>query len=86
MEIINLVENIDTVVRRAKQMKMTNICFLDCLREVNQQKVFAIEEAKALFKKRIQVLVKAKNYELQSQRILAMEAAKMIARDKFQLT
>ena len=34
-EIINLVENIDTVSRRAKKMQMTKICFIDCLREVN---------------------------------------------------
>lgn len=82
MEIINLVENIETVSRRAKKMQMTKICFIDCLREVNQQKILAVDEAKQLFKKRIQVLVNAKNYELQSQRVLAMEAAKQIVVDK----
>lgn len=35
-----------------------------------------------MFKNRIEVLVKAKNYELQQQRVLAMEAAKLIMIDK----
>ena len=65
MEIVNLVENLDSTLRRAKNLKMTNIAFIDCLRQVNQQKVFAVEEARQLFKNRIEVLVKAKNYELQ---------------------
>lgn len=66
MEVINLVENIECQVGRGKKMQMTQICFIDCLREVNQQKIFEIAEVKKLFKKRIQVLVKAKNYELTS--------------------
>lgn len=47
-------------------MEMTQICFIDCLREVNKQKIQAVEKAKNLFKKRIEILVSAKNYELSS--------------------
>ena len=35
MEIINLVENIDTTARRAGKMELTKIAFIDCLRQVN---------------------------------------------------
>lgn len=35
MEIVNLVENLDSTIRRAKNLKMTNIAFIDCLRQVN---------------------------------------------------
>lgn len=38
-EILNLVENIDSFSKRAKNMQMTQICFIDCLREVNKQKI-----------------------------------------------
>ena len=53
LEVINLVENIECQVQRAKKMKMTQICFIDCLREVNQQKIYEVAEVKELFKKRI---------------------------------
>jgi len=46
----------------------------------------AVDEAKNIFKKRIQVLVNAKNYELQCQQLLAMEAAKGIVIDKQNMT
>ena len=76
--VIALVDNIENLYVKAQCMKLTRFGFIDVLRQVQQEKYFAVKDAKEEFKKRIQMVVRAKNYELKWERIIAIEAAKKL--------
>ena len=62
--VMRLVENIDSNVVRAEAMQLTKVGFIDCLREVNRQKIFTVKKVKDDFKRRIDMVEEAKKYEL----------------------
>ena len=57
--VVDLVENIDELSDRAHNMKMTRSEYMNCLRQVTKVKVLSIKEAKTIFQKRINKLLKA---------------------------
>ena len=56
-------------------MKLTRSEFLNALRQVTQVKVRSIKEAKGIFQKRVNKLLKAQQYEVRSQESFAIRAA-----------
>ena len=61
---MEMIENLDSAYEKVKEVKLTKIDFIDCLRKVTQQKTFAVKEAKEVFEKRITKLIRAQEYEL----------------------
>ena len=59
-------------------MQLTKVGFIDCLREVNRQRIFTVKKIKDDFKKRLDLIVEAKKYEVKCQRIVAIDAAKRV--------
>lgn len=66
MNLADIVENIDDLSLRAQQMKITRNEYLDCLRHITKTKMMQIQEAKNIFEKRVNKLIKAQEYELQN--------------------
>ena len=66
MNLADIVENIDDLSARAQQMKITRNEYLDCLRHITKTKMLQIQEAKNIFEKRVNKLIKAQEYELQN--------------------
>lgn len=73
-------------MEKAENVPMSKSMFLNCLHEVNKQKLLAVKETRNLFDKRIKVLLGAKNYELSCQRIVAIEAAKQVIHAQVRIT
>ena len=67
MSIVKMVQNIDELSERAKNMKITKNDFIDCLREITKDKMVAVKEAKDMFEKRVKKLITAQEYILRSQ-------------------
>ena len=61
---MKLVENIENTAVRAEHMKLTHIGFIDVLKQVTQKKYLQLRAAKKEFEKRVDTVVRAKNYEL----------------------
>ena len=76
--VMKLVENLDQHVVKAEAMQLTKVGFIDCLREVNRQRIFTVKKIKDDFKKRLDLIVEAKKYEVKCQRIVAIDAAKRV--------
>ena len=63
-QVMEMIENLDSAYERVKEVKLTKIDFIDCLRKVTQKNVFAVKEAREVFEKRIRKLIRSQEYEL----------------------
>jgi Cdc6-like AAA superfamily ATPase len=75
---MEIVENIDSMAEKAKNLKITKNDFIDCLRQVTQIKILSIKESKDIFEKRVQKLIKAQEYELTNQESQAIRTAQEV--------
>ena len=81
-QVADLVENIDELSERAHNMKMTRSEYMNCLRQVTKVKIASIKEAKEIFQKRVNKLLKAQTYELKSQETFGISAAHRVFEEK----
>jgi len=81
-QVADLVENIDELSERAHNMRMTRSEYMNCLRQVTKVKIASIKEAKEIFQKRVNKLLKAQQYELKSQEAFGISAAHRVFEEK----
>jgi hypothetical protein len=58
------VENIDHLDEKARKIRISKLDFIDSLRQVTCEKIFAIKEAKNIFQRKTMKLIQAQDYEL----------------------
>mgnify|MGYP006093475937 FL=1 len=75
---MEMIENLDSAYERVKEVKLTKIDFIDCLRGVTQKKVFAVKEARDIFEKRIRKLIRSQEYELSQQENICILTAQEV--------
>ena len=76
--VMEMIENLDSAYERVKEVKLTKIDFIDCLRGVTQKKVFAVKEARDIFEKRIRKLIRSQEYELSQQENICILTAQEV--------
>lgn len=75
LNLLDLVDNIEDIAVFAENMNITKNKFINCLREVTRQKIYDIRQAKRIFEQRIRKLQVAQSYEVQNQKVYAINTA-----------
>ena len=76
--VMKIVNNIDSTAVSAAAMKLTQVGFIDLLREIQRDKFMTLKAIKDHFRVKLDKVVMAKDYQLRCQRLVSIASCQKI--------